>query len=159
MHDEILKSLGAALLAIAAMAAAPADEAPKPVRDGVAARFPGAEIEKVEKEEEDGQVVYELELRDGEGRIDVEVRADGRILQIETAIKPADLPGPVARLVAARHPGKAVEMAEKVVDFRKGREVTTYEVVIEVDGRKVEIEATPEGKLVDDDEHEERDED
>ncbi|AMV39731.1 PepSY-like domain-containing protein [Planctomyces sp. SH-PL62] len=164
MRMLLLKSLGVMILAAAAssISVASADDAPKAVVDAVKAKFPKAEIKHVDKEEEDGEVVYELRLQNGADRVEVEVREDGRILQIETEVKPADLPRPVADLVAAKHPGKPVKKAEKVVKFEKGAEVVTYEVVVEADGKKIEIEATPAGKLVDadgDDEHEEKDED
>ncbi|MDG3003930.1 PepSY-like domain-containing protein [Paludisphaera mucosa] len=161
MRTLILKALGAILLTIPAgsSSAAADDEAPKAVLDAIKAKFPKAEITHVEKEEEDEETIYEISLKDGDSRHDVDVRPDGRIEAIETEIKTSDLPKPVADLVAAKYPGKAVKKTEKVVEFEKDREVTTYEVEVSVDGKTQEIEATPDGKIVDEDDDDDDEDD
>jgi len=61
----------------------PPEQVPKAVIAAVKAKFPDAQPKKVEKETEEGQTVYEVELLTGEGEVELLVSADGKILKME----------------------------------------------------------------------------
>ena len=61
----------------------PAD-LPQAVKDAVSAEYPGVKITEAEKEIEDGKTVYEVEIKKDGREIDIELSADGTILKEET---------------------------------------------------------------------------
>lgn len=150
----IRKSLGALFMtaAVGSIAAVPSGEAPGPDLEAVKAGFPEVEIRHVEADEEDGVVVQEFELRDGDADIEVKVGPDGRIIKMEAAITAADLPKPVADLVGSLHPGRPILEVEKVIRYAEGRESTYYEIDVAIEDRKVEMKVAADGTLLDGDE-------
>lgn len=56
---------------------------PKPVIDAAMAAVPGLVIGEVERELENGVVVYDLEGMAGGVRVEVEVTAEGKVLEVE----------------------------------------------------------------------------
>src|SRR5688572_4562103 len=56
---------------------------PAKVVDAIEAKFPGAKITEAEKETEDGDTVYEVEINFGDEELEVEVSEDGKILEVE----------------------------------------------------------------------------
>ena len=61
----------------------PLDAVPKPVIDAAMAAVPGLVIGEVERELENGVVVYDLEGMAGGVRVEVEVTAEGKVLEVE----------------------------------------------------------------------------
>ncbi len=60
------------------------EDLPEAVVNAVRKRFPNATIEEAERETEHGQVIYDVEVEDSDGaEYELEVTADGRILEIE----------------------------------------------------------------------------
>ncbi len=63
------------------------EELPDPVKATldkfIADEAPGAEVEEIEKEVEDGKVVYEIELEVGDKDIELEIAEDGTLLEKE----------------------------------------------------------------------------
>ncbi len=137
--------------------------------------FPRATVNEVQREEE-GLVLYEVELElDGE-EIEVEVTPDGQIVKIEKRMTRGNLPKAVKRTLA-RLAGNAeikdIERAEcyavvKLVKLDKPKIV--YEVEFIQDGKEVEIKISEDGKFLgkeiedksdndnDDDDHDEENE-
>jgi len=154
MRLLIRKSLGALIMsaAVGSIAAVPSREAPGPDLEAVKAGFPEVEIRHVEADEEDGIVIQEFELRDGDAGIEVKVGPDGRILKMEAAITAADLPKPVADLVGSLHPGQPILEVEKVIRYDEARESTYYEIDVATEDRKVEMKVAADGTLLDGDE-------
>ena len=60
-----------------------ASDLPEAVRATLEKEAPGAEIEEIEKEEEDGQVVYEIEVEIDGKEMELEIAADGTLLEKE----------------------------------------------------------------------------
>ncbi len=51
---------------------------------------PGAKIEEIEKEVEDGEVIYDIELEAGDKDIELEIAEDGTLLEKEVAVDDDD---------------------------------------------------------------------
>jgi len=56
---------------------------PEAVRATLEKEAPGAAIEEIEMEEEDGKVVYEIEVKIDGKEVDLEIAADGTLLEKE----------------------------------------------------------------------------
>ncbi len=74
----------AALARAQAEEAVPLDEVPAEVKQAALDAVPGLVLERASSEVEDGVVVYELEGTAGGKRVEVELAADGKVLEIET---------------------------------------------------------------------------
>jgi uncharacterized membrane protein YkoI len=130
------------------------DQAPKAVQDAVKARFPGAEVTSVEKETEDGKVVYDIELKHQGRKYEMDIHEDGTVIEIEKEIALKDVPEAVTKAVEAKYP-KATIKEVMEVNKVKGKdekpehyEVTietadkkTQEVIVSLDGKSVKTEA------------------
>jgi uncharacterized membrane protein YkoI len=124
----------------------PLSEVPKAVIDAVKAKFPGAKIEKAEKEVEDGKTYYELslELNDDED-LEVKAKPDGTIVEIEKEIKAEDLPAAVTAALKDKYPGAKIKEAEEVT---KGTTVS-YEVqIVTADKKKLEVTLDKNGNIL-----------
>ena len=96
----VAAALGVALLSTARPAVAEEEEdeeevaiadLPEAVVDAIQERFPEGTMEEAERETEDGQVVYEVEVEDADGtEYEVEVTEDGKILEVERDSEDAD---------------------------------------------------------------------
>ncbi|MFN7139806.1 MAG: PepSY domain-containing protein [Limisphaerales bacterium] len=58
-------------------------ELPAAVTKAINDRFPGATLISAERETEKGRVYYEVEIRDKEGRWEVDVTPEGKIIDID----------------------------------------------------------------------------
>ncbi len=140
---------------------------------------PDGTIVEAEKEVEDGEVVYEIELKSDGKEVEVEIAPDGTVLRFErddededgdgdhakkdeeeAEIAAKDLPAAVVAAVRAIYPAGEVEEGEK--ETEDGRIV--YEVEVEAGGKEFRVEVTPEGSILeieeeDDDEAEDEGED
>jgi uncharacterized membrane protein YkoI len=88
-------------------------ELPKAAADAITAAFPGATIEKVKLEDEDGVKLYEVELKVKDAEIEVSVSADGIIAEVETEITVEALPKVVADALAKVAEGGKIEEVTK----------------------------------------------
>ena len=144
----------------------PLKDVPKAVLDAVKAKFPKAEIKGAEKEVEDGETLYEIETELDEHDVDLALKANGTIMEIEKEIAVKDLPKPVTDAIAAKHPKAKIEKAEEILEFEDGKEMKSYEVAVEVGEKDMELKITPDGKILkakeleedDDDDKDEKDE-
>jgi hypothetical protein len=142
---------GLVVLAAAARAAEekiPPDKLPKEVRAAVDGKFPGAELTSIEKETENGQVVYDIELKHKGRKYEMDIKEDGTILEIEKEIAAKDLPEAVTKALEAKYPKATYE---EVMEKVKGKETkpSEYEVVlVTADKKKLEVTLTPDGKIV-----------
>ncbi len=138
------------------MGAAPRDanvslsDVPAAAVNAVKNKFPGADIQnRVERDNEATGVFYEFDLwRDG-CEIDIEVSAEGLIREYDAEMDPADLPRAVASAIAKKFPGGKVTKAKEEFKRWSERERTVYEADVLVNGRKVEVEIDPDGKILD----------
>ena len=134
----------------------PFDKCPKAVQDAVNGRFPGAKVTSVEKETEDGKVVYDIELTHNGRKYEMDIVEDGTILEIEKEVPLKDVPEAVTKAVDAKYP-KATIKEVMEVNKVKGKtetpdhyEITietadkkTIEVIVSLDGKSVKTEGEP----------------
>lgn len=136
--------------------------------------FPGATILGVGQEREHGVVYFEVNLRDGEQLIELEVTPSGAVGEVETAISMADLPGAVGEEIdrltrdattaeIERHEIRGVPEGGTFIPVDPPS--VFYEVEYLADGVRREIALTPDGRTAelresgDDDSDDEDDED
>jgi len=131
------------------------DEAdlPQTVAAAIAKAFPGAKVGEVEVEEELGLILYEVELSQNGKRFELEVAADGTIVEVEQVVEAGELPAAVAKALAGAAKGAKVLKVEKTEQHAAVRLVklrapkTTYEVEVLRDGKKVEMRVAADGTV------------
>jgi len=126
-----------------------ANDVPARVMDPVQARFPGAQIKSVEREKENGQVIYDFELTQNGRKYESDVRDDGTIIEIEKQVNLADVPPAVSRGVRDKY-GDATIKEVMEVNKVNGRQETPdhYEVVLTTGGSKEkEVNVSMDGKV------------
>jgi hypothetical protein len=135
----------------------PAADVPQKVMDAVKGRFPGATLTSSEKETENGNVVYDLELKHEGRKYEMDVKEDGTIMEIEKEVASKDVPAAVAKAVADKYPKSTVKEVMEV-NVVKGKDekpdhyeatLTTadgkgLEVIVALDGSSVKEEAAEE---------------
>ena len=133
-----------ALLLVATPAVA-APSCPTAVTDAIAKAFPKAKIDGCKAEKEHGHDQFEVRLTKADAKhAEVDVAPDGKILQVEEKIAPAELPDAVKKAFAAKYPKAKAERAEKQT---AGADVSyeiafgTKEATFKADGTFVEEEA------------------
>jgi hypothetical protein len=130
------------------------DKVPKAVMDAIKVRFPDAEIRSVEKEEEDGKVIYDVELKHKGRKYEMDIQEDGTILEIEKEILSKDVPEAVTKAVEARYPKSTIKEVMEVNTVKDKKETPdhyevtletaekkTVEVIVSLDGKSVKTEA------------------
>jgi uncharacterized membrane protein YkoI len=107
---------------------------PPAVAKAIEANRPGAEIEKLDVEKEQGLAFYDVEFKAGQGEMDV--AADGTVLDVATIVEMKDLPPAVAAVIQKAARGTTVKQLSR-------SEVRAR--IEKVDGRvRVSTLATPE---------------
>jgi uncharacterized membrane protein YkoI len=144
---------------------------PEAVKAAIDALYPQATIEDA-KEEEEGLKVYEVELEQNGGEVELTVALDGTIVEVETEVAMDSLPAAVAAALAQAAEGAEVKEISKEVTYwvitlkRLDAPETTYEAELIKDGKEIEIEVAADGTILeqevkdddgdDDDEDEEK---
>jgi uncharacterized membrane protein YkoI len=134
-------------------------ELPAAVAKAVKEFRPNAEIDKVEVEKEAGVTLYDIEFKAGQGEI--EVAADGTVMDVATIIEMKDLPKPAADAINKAAAGAKIAQLEKSEvraeikkEGEKGKVVKlaapkyVYEAELVKGKQKGEIQVSPEGKIV-----------
>jgi len=186
----ILGLLGVAILALSVVAGTDLlsqdeeevslDAVPAAVKATILKEADGAEVEEVEREVEDGKVVYEAEFEVDGQEVEIEVAKDGTLLsreidddeedgddddgdededEDEDEVSLDEVPAAVKATILKEADGAEVEEVEKEIEDGK----VVYEAEFEVDGQEVEIEVAEDGTLlsreIDDDEEDGDDDD
>lgn len=157
---------GLTILASHGMAAeksVPLDKLPQVVSDAVKKMYPTAKVIKATSEEEEGDEELEFEVTlslDGK-KIDVCVEEDGEVESAETELPLADLPKKVKKSLKQRFADWKAASAEAVYEVEDGeQELEYYEVQLKsTDGKNKEVKLKPSGKVVQNDNEHEDDED
>ena len=131
-------------LTLAGNTAAPADETeipldkvPKPVAEAFKKKFPEATLKAAIREEEGGNVSYELESTlKGGLTLDAVLTPAGEFMAIEREIKASDLPAPAVAAAKARY-AKGKITFEAVVKKEDGKSAT---LLFDKDGKFIEEE-------------------
>jgi hypothetical protein len=126
----------------------PLAQVPGRVTTAVKARFPTAKIESAATEDEDGHLVYEVQLKQDGKKIDVTLNPQGVIELIETQMRSDDLPKEVKRSLAEKYPKAQVKLAETVVKVKEGKEtLDCYELKLTEGSKTSEVKFAPDGTI------------
>ena len=117
---------------------------PDPVKTALTKAAGGNEIEKIEKETENGKTVYEAEFDVGDVDHSVTVDETGKVIEEEAEVKVADLPPAVSAAALKAQPRAQVEEASLV----KKDGQSYYEVDAKVGDDKHELSIAADGKLI-----------
>ena len=126
---------------------------PDAVKAAIAASYPGAEIEEVEKECE-GVKLYEVELEQNEKEMEVTFAKDGAIVEVETKVSMESLPKAVSKAITEAAAGAKIKKVEKEVIYAVVKLVkldtpkTVYEAKLIKGGKKGEIEVAADGTVL-----------
>jgi hypothetical protein len=127
---------------------------PKAVLKAVKEKFPKAEIIGAAKEVEGGKTTYEVLLKAKGRGIDVAMKADGTILEIEKEVSVDELPKAVKKALSAKYPNAKIAKVEVLTKGEGGPvnyEVSlTTEVVLSAKGKIAGAGAKEEGDDDDD---------
>jgi uncharacterized membrane protein YkoI len=117
---------------------------PAPARAAVEKLTAGGKIDKIDKEVEKGQIVYDIEATVSGKHVEYTIATDGAVVGTETSIEYSELPDAV-RTAAEMYFGSATGLnpAKAVEDGQ-----TTYEIEGTKNGKKVAVTFDPAGKLV-----------
>ncbi len=126
---------------------------PPAARTAIQKAFPGARIHHVEKEKK-AITLYEAKLVKGDAKMEVEVSADGTIVEVEQHVTKDELPAPVAAAlakVAGDAQIKEIEREEihavlKLVKLKKPAIV--FEAEFLKDGKTIEVKINSDGKIL-----------
>jgi uncharacterized membrane protein YkoI len=126
------------------------EKAPKAVRDAIKGRFPGAEVSSIEKETENGKVVYDVELKQKGRKYEMDIQEDGTVIEIEKEIALKDVPEAVLQAVNAKFPKAAIKEIMEVNKVKgKVERPDHYEITIQTaDKKKQEVLVSLDGKNI-----------
>jgi hypothetical protein len=128
----------------------PLDKVPKSVMDAIKGRFPGAEISSVEKEKEDGKVVFDVELKHNGRKYEMDIHEDGTIIEIEKEIALKDVSDAVKKAVGEKYANSTIKEVMEVNKVKDKQETPDhYEITIETaEKKKMEVIVSLDGKSV-----------
>lgn len=110
---------------------------PPKVADAVNARFPGATITQATKENENGVVIYDIEMtRDGK-KHEMDCKEDGTLVDIQNEIPVQDLPAAATKAIKAKYPNCTIKEAAEILVVTGKQEVRDhFEVLIDTPDKK-----------------------
>lgn len=120
-------------------------QVPKAVRKALQEYARNATVRKIERSDVDGKRVYEFDLEEGARKFELAITPKGKFFGTEEEVQLSDVPEAVRTAINTQAGGGKVASVEKAADAGKK---STYEAVIEKDGKKVEVVFDPAGKVV-----------
>jgi DNA-binding beta-propeller fold protein YncE len=125
------------------------EDAPKTVRDSIEGRFPGATVTTAEKENEDGKINYEIELKHNDRVYELHILENGNILEIEKEIKLKDIPEVVLKAVKDKYPDAPIQGVMEVFKVKDKKETPDhYLVAVTIGDKKKEFTLSLDGKTI-----------
>jgi uncharacterized membrane protein YkoI len=121
------------------------DKVPEAVQKAVKEFATDTEIKGIEDSDVDGTKVIEFDIEKNGKASEIAFRPNGKLFSTEAEVALADVPEAVQKTIANMSKDAKAGAPEKVVQEGK----TTYEVVIEKDGKKIEYTISPKGKITD----------
>lgn len=128
-------------------------QTPEVVQKTIQQYATAADIKKIEKEEENGQMAYSIEIVKGGMESELDVAADGTLTSADEEMALGDAPEAVQKALAAQT-GKAIEISKLTEEG-----VVQYEATLEQNGEEQEISITAEGQVTAKNDAEDGDED
>jgi hypothetical protein len=123
-------------------------QVPAHLRQAATKAAPGAQWKTAFKNDEDGEVTYEIEGVDHKKReVTVTVTADGKVEEIETEIPVAEVPDVVMRALRAKFPRLEIVA---VTEIQEEHKIVGYdfEATRPKDNQTVGVYVTADGKMV-----------
>ena len=120
------------------------NEVPAAVKATILKETKGGKIKEIEREKEDGKIVYEVEFVLAGKKCAITVDPAGKLLGKEVAVTLDEVPAPVKATILKEAKGAKIKEIEK--ETKNGRVI--YEAEFVVDGKEVEIKVDPSGKLL-----------
>jgi hypothetical protein len=149
----MIKSISLALCILTTSALADAVKRPAPagcptvVKTSLGNAFPGSKLGTCKAEHENGRDQFEVKLTKADGNaVEVDIGADGKILQIEEKVALDKVPAAVMKAFGARYPQAKAEAAEKQTPATGA---ATYELAFTLDSVRKEVTFAEDGKFVD----------
>ena len=105
----------------------------------------GATVKRFVKDNEDGQLEYEMEMIANGHSKDVSIAPDGRLLEIEEQVELSQLLSEVQKSLQGKA-GKGT--ITKVESITKNGKVVAYEAQVRTNGRHSEIQVGPNGETL-----------
>jgi len=160
VHKMAPRQWLAVCLGLALVTTALAEPPPTPdkVAATIKARFPGAFIEEVEMEDEEGALVYVAHMEVDGADVEARMAADGVLIWVSRDTPAADLPKEVAQAIAAAAPGARIRESRRH-DLHAIRRLNRYlalekpHVLFSAElargKERAEIEVAADGKVLD----------
>lgn len=126
------------------------NDVPAAVRDA-ATKVCGADIKKISKENEEGDMLYEFEFSKDGVESSATFSEQGALCELEHVVDAAKLPKAMIADIQKRFPGAVIQKAEST-------EVHGFEVHVKVGNKTMGIEASATGRLAGGEEGDEGDE-
>jgi uncharacterized membrane protein YkoI len=128
----------------------PLDKIPKIIKAAIDGRFPGAELTSVEKESENGQIVFDVELKHEGRKYEMDIKEDGTIMEIEKEIALKDVPKTITQAVQTKYADAVIKEVMEVNKVKDKKETPIhYEVTIQTADKKTkEVIVSLDGKTV-----------
>jgi uncharacterized membrane protein YkoI len=128
----------------------PLDKVPQKIMDTIKTRFPGADVSSVEKENEGGKVVYDVELKHKGRKYEMDIEENGTIIEIEKEVAAKDLPKAALKTLQAKYPNATIKEIMEVNKVKGKQEIPDhYEVnIVTADMKKLEVEISLDGKTI-----------
>ena len=121
------------------------DKVPAAVQQAVKAHATDAQIKGIEASDVDGTKVIEFDIEKDGKASEIAFRPDGKLFSTEEEVALTDCPEAVQKTIAKISKDATAGKPEKVVQEGK----TSYEIVIEKGGKKVEYTISSKGKVTD----------
>jgi hypothetical protein len=127
-------------------------DVPAAVRDSVHKRFSGAQVTSVERENENGMVIYDYELKQNGKKYEADVKEDGTILEVEKQLQGSEIPSSIQTAVSSKYPRATITEVMEVDKVSNGQENKDhYEATITpAGGKEMDVNVSLDGKLQED---------
>jgi hypothetical protein len=119
---------------------------PPAVEKTVAAQSEGATIKGFSQEKENGQTYFEAEMTVSGHTKDVLIDANGAIVEVEEQVQFDSLPPAVKDALQAKAGAGKILRVESLTKHDK---LVAYEAVVQIAGKKKELQVGPDGKPLD----------
>ena len=122
-------------------------DVPAKIRDTAMKRLPGAKIDAAEKEVENGNTVYDLELTQNDRKFEMDIKEDGTLMEIEKEVK--NPPAAVTKAVKDKYADAKIDIVMEVNAVKDGKETPqNYEVTLTIAGKQKEVVVALDGSSV-----------
>jgi len=125
-----------------------ASDLPAAVKQAMDTRLPGATVRSAVKENEAGNVVYDLEMTQNGRKFEMDVKEDGTVMEVEKEVKTADLPAAVAQGVKTNFPSATVTEAMEVDKVSGNQETLDHYEVTLSGAKEKEVNFSADGKVM-----------